>query len=152
MSRDHRKLRAFRDADALTVHIYKATKGLPVEERFGLQAQMRRAAVSVPTNIVEGSARRSTAEYCRFIDIASGSLAELRYLVDLSARLGYLSPGDKSSIEARAESLAASLERLVRALTPGANIASSSPSMTREPVVPSACRQPRSPEAPIPEP
>jgi four helix bundle protein len=133
MSRDHRKLRAFREADALTIHIYKTTKDFPVEERFGLQAQMRRAAVSVPTNIVEGSARRSSAEYCRFIDIAAGSLAELRYLLDLTARLGYLPADTQRAIEARAGALAASLERLVRALTIVSQRRGKAPSLSPEP-------------------
>ena len=88
--RDHTKLRAFELADELVLLIYGATKQFPKEELFGLVSQMRRAAVSVPSNIVEGCARESQAEYLRFLEIAFGSLRELHYQFDLSIRLGYL--------------------------------------------------------------
>ncbi|MGE0755459.1 MAG: four helix bundle protein, partial [Pirellulaceae bacterium] len=61
--RDHRKLRAFQLADQLALAIYMCTAGFPRHEQFGLTAQLRRGAISVPSNIVEGCARRSTAEY-----------------------------------------------------------------------------------------
>jgi hypothetical protein len=73
MSRDHTKLRFFSTADELTVAIYRVTESLPAAERYGLQSQMRRASVSVVTNIVEGACRRTDRAYSQFLEIALGS-------------------------------------------------------------------------------
>ena len=88
--RDHTKLKAFELADEVAVLVYQVTAGFPPKETYGLTSQMRRAAVSVPSNIVEGCARSSQADYCRFLDIAFGSLRELHYQLGLSIRLGFL--------------------------------------------------------------
>jgi four helix bundle protein len=77
--RDHTKLRAFELADEVALLIYKITAGFPKVELYGLTSQMRRAAVSVPSNIVEGCVRDSHADYQRFLSIAFGSLRELHY-------------------------------------------------------------------------
>jgi four helix bundle protein len=112
-TRDHKKLRVFGLADGLVVDVYRATRRFPDEERFGLQAQVRRAAVSVPTNIVEGSARVTTAEYCRFLNIAAASAAEAQYLLDLSVRLEMLSVTDTVPLVERYTLLVKSLKRLL---------------------------------------
>jgi len=88
--RDHTKLKAFALADRLAVAVYRHTQGFPREEIFGLTAQLRRAAVSVPSNIVEGCARSSEADYVHFLDIAYASSREIEYQLSLAARLGYL--------------------------------------------------------------
>ncbi|MCK5921325.1 MAG: four helix bundle protein [Methylococcales bacterium] len=88
--RDHKKLRAFELADEVALLIYRITRDFPKSEVYGLTSQMRRAAVSVPSNIVEGCARESQAEYFRFLEIAFASLRELSYQFSLSKRLGFL--------------------------------------------------------------
>jgi four helix bundle protein len=92
--RDHTKLRAFELADEITLLVYRITAGFPKEEIFGLTSQIRRAAVSVPSNIVEGWARDSEADYLRFLNIAFGSLRELHYQLSLAKRLGFI--GDQN--------------------------------------------------------
>jgi four helix bundle protein len=92
--RDHTRLRAFKLADELVLETYKMTRTFPREELYGITSQMRRAALSVPSNIVEGCARESHREYLRFLEIAFGSLRELHYQTDLSKRLGYTSEDD----------------------------------------------------------
>jgi four helix bundle protein len=87
--RDHTKLRAFELADEVVILTYSETRNFPKDEMYGLTSQMRRSAVSVPSNIVEGCARESQTEFLRFLEIAFASLRELRYQFGLSKRLGY---------------------------------------------------------------
>ena len=82
--RDHSRLRAFQLADELTVQVYRATHAFPKEEQFGLTSQMRRAAVSMASNIVEGCARKSEADYLHFLDMAYASAREVEYQVGLA--------------------------------------------------------------------
>ncbi|MDD5706477.1 MAG: four helix bundle protein [Kiritimatiellae bacterium] len=88
--RDHTKLKAFQIADEIALMVYQVTRDFPKEEMYGMTAQIRRAAVSVPSNIVEGCARQSQGEYVRFLDIAFGSLREMGYQMSLAVRLGYV--------------------------------------------------------------
>jgi four helix bundle protein len=88
--RDHTKLRAFELADQPALAIYKETRAFTREEMFGLTSQLRRATVSIASNIVEGSARFSQAEYLHFLDMAYGSAREVEYQVSLAFRLGFL--------------------------------------------------------------
>jgi four helix bundle protein len=99
--RDHAKLRAFDLADEVAIFIYRITREFPKEEIYGLTSQMRRAAISVPSNIVEGCARESQAEYVRFLEIAFASLRELHYQFGLAKRLGYCDEVVFSNCEAK---------------------------------------------------
>ena len=115
--RDHRKLESFAHADELVADVYRLTTGFPKSETYGLLSQIRRAAVSVPANIVEGSARRSGPEYVQFLNQAFGSLRELGYLLDLSHRLEFLSDESFTFLEAKYEKTARMLSGLLRALS-----------------------------------
>ena len=89
MQRKHKELRAWQAAMRLVQQVYALTSTFPKEELFGLTSQMRRAAVSVPSNIAEGSARNGTKELTHFLSIAVGSLSELDTQLELTKILAY---------------------------------------------------------------
>ena len=90
MTRPHYKLAAWKAAMALVKSVYETTRTFPREETYGLTAQMRRAAVSVPSNLAEGAARTGRKEFAQFLSIAKGSLSELETQLLISVELGYL--------------------------------------------------------------
>jgi four helix bundle protein len=114
--RDHTKLKAFELADEIAILVYRVTAGFPKEEMYGLTSQIRRAAVSVPSNIVEGCARDSEADFLRFLDIAFGSLRELHYQLSLSSRLGFLNDKNSSLIEPKVIETEKVLNGLIRSI------------------------------------
>ena len=99
----YRKLIVWQKADELAYQIYLVTKKFPKEEMFGLTSQMRRAALSVPANIVEGYARSFQKEKVRFYNIAEGSLSEIEYFIYFSLRLKYVSQFEHSKLSSLRE-------------------------------------------------
>lgn len=83
------ELRVWEQSHTLVLEVYRLTASFPSHERFGLVSQLRRAALSVPTNIAEGAKRTSRRDYSRFLNVAEGSLAETQYLLRVSRDLGY---------------------------------------------------------------
>lgn len=83
-------LAVWRRSHSLALDVYRLTLTFPQDEKFGLTFQLRRAALSVPTNIAEGSKRVGRVEYARFLNIAEGSVAETQYLLLVSRDLGYM--------------------------------------------------------------
>ena len=113
MARDHTKLRTFTAADDLVVDIYELTRTLPLEERYGLQSQIRRAAVSTPTNIVEGSVRRSDKHYLRYLENALGSACEVGYLLSVCVRLRMIGNPDCDALIERYTEVVKGLSALI---------------------------------------
>jgi len=109
----------FEAADDLVIAIYQLTAELPPAERFGLQAQIRRAAVSTATNIVVGSSRATTSEYRRFLNVSHGSARESEYLLRLTVRLKMLRADQVNPIAERYDRLQASLGAMARSLAAG---------------------------------
>jgi len=89
----HRRMEVWQQAMLLVESIYAATASFPKEEMFGLVSQMRRAAISIPSNIAEGAARSGDKEYLHFLSIARGSLSELDTQLEIARRLGFLAEG-----------------------------------------------------------
>ena len=113
--RPHHRLEVWQDAMNLVVETYRLCTRFPESERFALAQQMRRAAVSVPSNIAEGAARRSTQEYLRFLSIARGSLSELDTQVSIAERLGYSI--NETNIVTLLDRVFAKLNGLIKSLT-----------------------------------
>ena len=98
--RPHEKLDVWKKAVDVVVEVYRATESFPKEEKFGLTSQVRRAAVSIPANIAEGAARKSSKEFVYFLSNAQGSASEVETELLIASRLGYL--GDTRFSELRA--------------------------------------------------
>jgi four helix bundle protein len=112
----YKKLRVWEKANELVVKVYKETLNFPKEEGYGITSQLRRAAVSVPTNIVEGMGRQSQAEVRRFTGIALGSLAEVEYLLELCFTLGYFTSSQFEELESIRDELGGMLWNFHRSL------------------------------------
>jgi four helix bundle protein len=112
---DYRDLVVWQKAMDLVEQIYRCTLSYPVEERYGLTSQMRRAAVSVPSNIAEGQGRRSTdIEFVRFLGIALGSLCELETQLEVSRRLKLVTSEQSASLQTSIEEVGRMLNGLIR--------------------------------------
>ena len=114
MKRGHKDLRVWQSAMLLVEEVYRLTATFPHAEQFGLISQMRRAAVSVPSNIAEGSARNGTKELLYFLGVATGSLAELDTQLDLAHRLNYCS--EIAELQSRLDEVAALTLALMKSL------------------------------------
>src|SRR5918996_4877328 len=114
MEKPHKKLEAWKQSMDFVVEIYKATEGLPSQEIYGLTNQIRRAAVSIPSNIAEGAARQTRKEFVNFLHMAQGSLSELDTQVEIARRLGYLSETALAKLDAHIERIDKMLSGLIR--------------------------------------
>lgn len=117
MADSYRSLRVWQDAMRLTLRVYRLTDSFPKHELYGLVSQMRRAAVSVPSNIAEGKGRRSDAEVCQFLFHARGSLYELETQLELAFHLGYACEEDRQGVLADIERTAKQLHALINHFT-----------------------------------
>jgi four helix bundle protein len=112
----YRDLEAWQVGMALVESCYAATKSFPVDERYGLRAQLRRAAISIPSNVAEGWCRRTTPAYVNHVSIALGSHGELETCIEIAFRLGYLSTAAKGAVVSASDSTGRLLNGLLRAL------------------------------------
>jgi len=117
VSRDPKRLRAFHHAHSLVLAVFRHTPSLPPHQRFVIQSQLQRAALSVPCNIVEGCSRRGLNEYRHFVNIALASARETEYLVGVAAELSYLPPNAIAECNSCCNLAIASLQNLLGALT-----------------------------------
>ena len=113
VKRAHKKLEVWQESVALATCIYQITESFPKSELYGLTSQMRRAVVSVPSNMAEGAARYSAKEFVQFLSIAGGSLSELDTQVEIAANLGYLTPQQKKGVDERIDSISMKLAGLI---------------------------------------
>lgn len=114
--KDYKELEVWQKSVNLALFMYEATRRFPDTEKFGLTAQVRRAATSVPANIAEGWGRGSTKEYIQFLHVARGSLPELETHLIIALKLGYLGRAQSESAHRQLESISMMLNRLITAL------------------------------------
>ena len=116
MSGTYRDLKAWQSAMDLIIEIYQATQSFPNEERYGLTAQIRRATVSVASNIAEGKGRASDKEVVHFLTNSRGSLFEVETQILIATRLGYLAESQGSELLGRAGEAGRLLNGLIKSL------------------------------------
>ncbi len=116
MLKSFQELDAWKKAHELVLAVYRLTRAFPQDERFGVIAQLRRCASSVAANIAEGFGRRSTKDFVRYLEIASGSLEETRYFLILSRDLEYLESKDYSRLNDKCDEVGRLLGGLAQSL------------------------------------
>ncbi|MCW8130643.1 MAG: four helix bundle protein [Planctomycetota bacterium] len=114
--KSYRDLKVWNDSVDLAVRMYGATEGFPKAEQFGLTSQLRRAAVSVPSNIAEGEQRGTTADYIRFLRISLGSTGEIDTQLEIARRLDYLEEAKHQNLRTNVEEIRRMLSGLVTSL------------------------------------
>jgi four helix bundle protein len=113
----HKKLVLWHKAVHLVVSVYEVTRRFPASERFGLAAQMQRAAVSIPSNVAKGAGRKGRKEYLQFVYTARGSLSELDTQIEIAGLLGYLKPDESSKLQAEIDEVSRLLNGVVAYLS-----------------------------------
>jgi len=114
--RNFRELLVWQKAHELSLEVYKATKGFPADERFGLTAQLRRAVTSVASNIAEGCGRGSDKDFARFLSMAAGSASEVEYQILLARDLGYLTGDDYGRLDTHVNEVKRILNSFIQSL------------------------------------
>jgi four helix bundle protein len=116
MLRSYKDLKVWQKSYQLCLDIYKLTKGFPKEELYSLTSQIRRSAISVPSNIAEGYGRKTTSDYLRFLYIAYGSNCELETQILLTGDLGYSKPEQLKNIQENIGEVERMLKALIKSL------------------------------------
>lgn len=116
MLKNYKELKVWQKSYRLCLEIYKVTRDFPQEERYGLTSQIRRAAVSVPSNVAEGYGRKTTQEYIHALYVAYGSNCELETQVQLSSDLGYIKAARNQKLQEDIEEVERMLKALIRSL------------------------------------
>jgi four helix bundle protein len=114
--KDFRQFKVWEKAHHLALEIYKATATFPKEELYGLTSQLRRASVSIPTNIAEGCGRNTDADFARFLQIAMGSASETEYELILASDLEFLSKNQFEELQSKAEEVKKMLASFLKTL------------------------------------
>ena len=116
MLRNYKELKVWEKSYQLCLEVYRITKGFPKIEIYGLISQMRRAALSIPSNIAEGYGRKTLSDYLRFLYIAYGSVCELETQIMLSGDLGYLNENQLSKLQKEIREVERMLQALIKSL------------------------------------
>ncbi len=116
MLRNYKKLKVWQKSYQSCLAVYRVTKGFPGDEKYGLTPQVRRAAVSVPSNIAEGYGRKTTPDYVRSLYLAYGSNCELETQISLAADPGYLDPQEQEELQGDIAEVERMLKALIRSL------------------------------------
>jgi four helix bundle protein len=113
----HKNLKVWQRSISLVTEIYRVTRDFPKEEIYCMVSQLRRAAISIPSNIAEGSARKHTREYIQFLYVSLGSAAEIETQIIISINLGYLISDKAGGIQAELEEIIRMLIGLIKSLS-----------------------------------